>query len=246
VPVVDWFGEDTKEGGYGGDVQINHVVLQSGKYKVVGKMYPRYGQKFISADEYLSIDFDCADFDNWKASRHKFQSTVEIPWDGLSENINYPAYEISTEIDVQLPFVLDGWQNSVNLQDLNKTELRKEVLAFYRQIHAVLSEHNISKYMELSKEKKKLQEQAFYFTDERKKSFLEGMVEVFNKNMPMEPLNENELELQLMGYGKLVRLLKKDYTQPLQFKSPDLEKQSNIELEIMLHKRDSNKGFTII
>ena len=49
-----------------------------------------------------------------------------------------------------------------------------------------------------------------------------------------------------MGYGKLIRLMKIDGTQPLQFKSPNPKEQSNVELEIKLHVRNSEKGFTII
>ena len=49
-----------------------------------------------------------------------------------------------------------------------------------------------------------------------------------------------------MGYGKLVRLVKLDGSEPLQFKSPNSEEQSNIELEIKLHMRSEEKGFSII
>jgi hypothetical protein len=157
---------------------------------------------------------------------------------------------MSTEFEVtELPFVLDGWQNSVNLKELYKdreNELKRDVVAYYRQIHALMAEHNASKFLELSREKEELQEQAFYFTEERKKSFRDGAYSLFNQKFETEPVREKELTLQFMGYGKLVRLVYPDGSQPLQFKSPNPEKQSSIEFDIKLHMRTKEKGFSII
>jgi hypothetical protein len=132
------------------------------------------------------------------------------------------------------------------LSERDKDELFKQVLDYYQQIRLVLKEHNASKFLEMSKEKMKLQEQAFYFDEERKKDFLQGVSQLFAQNLEVEELNPNELQLEIMGHGKLVRLMHKDGTQPLQFKSPNPEKQSNIELEVKLHMRSREKGFSII
>jgi len=248
IPVIDWYGNQTEDGGYLGALDINHVLLQSGQCRVVGKMFPRKGQKTLTEEEAMLIDFYCADADPkiWKSSIYKFHPKIESPWSGLSENINYPYFEIATEIEVELPFVLDGWQNSVDLSKLDKNVLKEKVLEYYRQIHAVLKEHNAGKFLELSREKQKLQEQAFYFNEERRQSFKEGLTALFNLNLELEPLNENELKLEFLGYGKLVRLMKLDGSQPLQFKSPNPKEQSNIELEIKLHVRNAEKGLSII
>src|SRR6218665_3933327 len=95
IPVMEWNGEETKgRGGYGGNIDINNVLLQIGKYKVVGKMFPRKGNKTLVETDGLLIDFYCADKDNWKATRKQFHPKIESPWDGLSENINHSYYEI--------------------------------------------------------------------------------------------------------------------------------------------------------
>lgn len=247
VIVFEWKGKDT-EGTAGRSINmpINQALLESGKYKVIGKMYPDYGSEFIVEYNGLSIDFYVASIDNLKATRVKFQPSIEQPWHGMSENIKYPYFEIATEIEVELPFVLDGWQHSVMLSERDKDELFKQVLDYYQQIRLVLKEHNASKFLEMSKEKMKLQEQAFYFDEERKKDFLQGVSQLFAQNLEVEELNPNELQLEIMGHGKLVRLMHKDGTQPLQFKSPNPEKQSNIELEVKLHMRSREKGFSII
>lgn len=246
VPVVEWFGDETTKGGFGGDTMINQAVLQSGKYKVVGKMFPRKGLKHLTEEETMSMEFFVSDVTNWKASRMQFHPKIESPWDGLTENINYPYFEFSTEIEVELPFVLDGWQKSLDLTKLEKKDLKINVLEYYRSIHAVLQEHNASKFLELSSEKMKLQEQAFYFDESRKKGFIDGAIKLFTENLKVEPLVESELEVQIFGNGKLVRLIKKDGSQPLQFMSSNKDKQSNIELEVKLHMRTVEKGLSII
>ncbi|MBU3024066.1 hypothetical protein [Zobellia galactanivorans] len=250
VLVYSFFGDQTQEGGSTGAVPINNVILESGKYKVVGKMLPRYGKKAITEEEYMSLDFHVAETEGplgtMKKTRYKFHPRIEQPWDGLSENINYPVFEISTEIEVELPFVLDGWQNSVDLSKIKEEKLFEEVFAFYNQLYLVMESHNAGKYLELSKEKMRLQEQAFYFSEERKASFLKGAMQIFGQKLQMLPMKKDELRVQVMGHGKLVRLVRLDGTEALKFKSPDPESQGNIEFEVKLHKRDFSKGFSII
>ena len=57
-----------------------------------------------------------------------------------------------------------------------------------------------------------------------------------------------QVRLQLMSHGRLATLIRRDeaHSCPIQFLSPHPEKQSNIELEVKLHMRSKEKGFTII
>ena len=248
VLVDEWKGKETEGRERNSSLTpINQVLLQTGKYKVVAKMYPRQGEKLLTEENsYLGIDFFLSDISDIKNSRITFHQKLESPWDGLSQNIKYSSFELTTEIDIELPFILDGWQNSVNLAEIKKEELFKEVINYYKQIQLVLKEHNAAKYLDMSQEKMKLHEQAFYFNDERKKSFLDSAAQLFSQKLELEELNENNLKMEIMGYGKLVRLVRLDGSQAMQFKSPDIDKQSNIELEIKLHKRTKQQGFSII
>lgn len=246
IPVVDWYGDETKDGGFGGDIMINQVLLQSGTYKVSGKMYPRTGKTVLDEDDMMSVDFYCSEHDRWKDSRTSFHPKIESAWDGLSENISYPYFEISTEIQVELPFILNGWQNSVDFRDVRKEELFSDVLQYYRMIRTALVEHNTEKFLELSSEKLDLYAQALYFTENRKNSFAEGIRKLFSQQLAVEDLDERKLRLEIIGNGKLLRLMNTDGSQPLQFKSPDAERQGNIELEVKLHQRVPGKNFSII
>lgn len=246
VPVVDWYGNETKEGGYGGDTMINQAILESGKYQVVGKMFPRNGDALLTEEELLSIDFFCAEKNEWKASRFEFHPRIESPWDGLSENIKYPYYEIKTEIEVEVPYKIDGWQSSMDFRDFDESKLFDEVFGYYKEIHSILKEHNTAKYLDLSSEKMKIQEEVFYFENERKASFIAGANQLFSQNLNVEDLFPENMKIEIIGNGKLVRLMNQDGSQPLQFITPNIEKQNNIELEVKLHMRNKEMGLTII
>lgn len=246
VPVVDWYGNETKEGGYGGDTMINQAILQSGKYQVVSKMFPRKGNIQLTEEELLSVNFFCAEKDNWKSSRVEFYPKIESPWDGLSENINYPFYEIITEIEVNVPFKIEGWQNSIDLRDVDEKKLFEEVFTYYLKVYSILKEHNLSKYLDISQEKMKLQEDALYFDEARKSNFLNSASQLFSQNLEINEMKPENLKMEILGHGKLVRLMNNDGSQPLQFISPNLEEQSNVEMEIKLHMRSKGKGLKII
>lgn len=246
VPVVDWYGDETREGGYGGDTMINQAILQSGKYMVVGKLFPREGETTLSNEELMAIEFLCAEKTNWKNSRYQFSPKIESSWDGLSENINYPHFEIRTEIEVTVPYKIKGWKDSVNLKDIEEKKLFEEVYNFYKKLHAVLKNHDVTQFLELSSDKLALQQEALYFDEMRKQSFSEGANQLFGQNLEVADLNHVDLKLEIIGNGKLVRLIKFDGSHPLQFKSSNLEKQSNIEIEIKLHKKSDKDGFSII
>ena len=141
---------------------------------------------------------------------------------------------------------LDGWQNSIDLNKIDKAILKNKVIEFYSQIHAVLKEHNTSKFLELSKEKEDLQTKAFYFNSIRKQEIRDSIISLFNKNLEVLPLNPDELKLEIFGYGKLVSLIRTDGSSALQFKRNNTEGERNIELEVKLHARSLEKGLSII
>ena len=68
VIVSEWKGKDTAgTAGYFMNMPINQVLLESGTYKVIGKMYPDYGLTTLRQENGLKIDFYVASIDNPKA-----------------------------------------------------------------------------------------------------------------------------------------------------------------------------------
>ena len=75
---------------------------------------------------------------------------------------------------------------------------------------------------------------------------MSSTTQLFNQKLEIMPLDPTTLKLQIMGYGKLARLVRLDGSAALQYKSPDPENQENIEFDTKLHIRDVNRGLIII
>ncbi len=253
VPVFKFLGKDTIDGLLDGSVPINHILLNSGKHRVTGKMYPRFGNKTLTENDGMSINFNVSNFDNWKGTKQKFLPEIKNPDAYFDKNnkitskVNgLPYFEIGTEIEVELPFALDGWQNSIDLSKIKKEDLFQEAFRKFIEIHAIIKSHNAPMFLEISKEKEDLQTKAFYFDKQRKEEIRQSISNLFNENLKILPLNKQDLKIELWGYGKLVTLLRHDGTSAIQFKR-DLKKgERNIEFDIKLHMRNKEKGLTII
>lgn len=253
VPVFKFLGKDTKDGLMDGPVPINHILLNSGKHKVSGKMYPRFGNKTLIENDGMSINFNVSDFDNWKETKQKFMPEIKSPDAYFDQNNKITSkikgltfFEIGTEIEIELPFVLDGWQKSIDLSKIDNDKLFQEVFNKYVEVHSIIKSHNASKFLNISKEKEDLQSQAFYFDDKRKEEIRQSIFNLFNQKLKILPINKQDLKLELWGYGKLVTLVRNDGTSAIQFER-DIDKgKRNIEFDIKLHMRSKEKGLTII
>ncbi len=258
VPLVNWSGPQTKDGVYNGEIPINQAILENGSYFLKCILKPRYHFDELDLSEsqdIFALNVQCREVDDLR-TKVEILSTFENPigkWNEKEKKFvndafkNRKTFEMEKNFEVtELQFKLDGWQNSINLSDMKLNVLLQEVSTTYNQIHAVLAQNNAAKFLELSKEKMKLQEEAFYFSDERKSSFKNSILALFDKKLEIDFPNPSTLKLQILGHGKLVRLVRDDGSSAIQFKSPTPEETGNVEFEIKLHKRLENTGFTII
>ncbi len=261
VPVIMSFGKKTREGGLVGQIPINNILLESGKYTVRGMMLPRTGDVKLGEDNYMSIDFNLSDIYNSKETKLNFHAKIESPDSNfvhdnspdtkhdnkLSNPIeNLLQYELLAEIEVELPYKLDGWQNSIDLSRIKEADLFKQVLMHYKIIHNTMIHYNSSEFLKLSKEKDYIQTQSFYLNSIKRENIHNDIFNLFQEKLEVLPLNENELKIEVFGNGKLVSLSRLDKSPALQFISPDISKEGNIELAVKLHMRSKEIGFSII
>lgn len=261
VPVVKHFGERTNSGGLSGQMPINNVFFESGKYKVKGVMLPRKNKKALDIDNYMSIDFNVSDLNRWKETKQSFHPELESPDSELVPNDdinaefsnklvnpieNLPVYEMITEIAVEVPYKITGWKDSLDLSKFKKEELFKDVFNYYQMLYSTLKRHDATKYIELSKEKMELQKVTFYMNNAKVNEIYNDIAGLFQEKLAPLPLKENELRLEIFGNNKLISLSRLDGTSALQFKSPDLRVEDNISLDVKLHLVNKNKGFSII
>ncbi|PQL93239.1 hypothetical protein C4S77_06145, partial [Apibacter adventoris] len=128
-----FWGYITKENdSFSAQIPINSCILKSGKYKVVGRIYPRYGETSFDYHSYLQMEGYYRKSGDWEDKYPMFTiETSDTKYDANDKPYNpivgFPYFELQTEIEVEVPYEVEGWSHSVNLKEQNEEELKKEM-----------------------------------------------------------------------------------------------------------------------
>ncbi len=227
---------------------LNAAILKDGEYTVTLKLFPKCGKQIfkeqIMEKVAAALDIYVIDQDNWQEETYILK--LKTPWNGLMEKIELPYYELKGTFKAEgLPFEIEGWTNSVDLSEWNEDTLLEEVFVYYKQLYTILEVGDASKYLEITKERDDLLATALYYNETLKQRDNDALVELFKeKALDLQPLNINEMKLVIMGHGKLVSLQRLDGMPALHFKAPN--NKGEVKMEIKLHMRSKEKGFSII
>lgn len=216
VPVFRFFGQQSEKGtGMNGRLPLNSFLLKGGKHNIQGKMYPKHGSTSLVFHSALTLDFSVREantlenlelFNIESPDKTNKDGNIINPIEGL------PYYELNTELEVQLPFNIIGWTESVDLKKEmeNGNDIKSEVKSAYDKIRKIIDKKDIIGFSELIKEREALLATAFYFTkDEEKKELEEFLDLIKNPDYELAPYPA-EADLHFYGYGKLVTLFTKE------------------------------------
>ncbi|OXA83430.1 hypothetical protein [Flavobacterium hercynium] len=151
------------------EVPINTLLLSSGKHTIDLKIYPNLNQSTLNEDSYGEITLHYFDTDNYDKEVELF--VKETP-NGDHNNLNgLPYYQLKAEINLVLPFSIEGWTNSVDLKDEmeNGNDLKREVQNSYDDIIKIIKDRDVNTFSKLIKEREDLLGVAFYSTSQQKK-----------------------------------------------------------------------------
>lgn len=253
VPVFRFFGKESKSGmGMNGDIPINSGLLKSGKHNIQGKMYPKYGNTSLVSRSYLTLEFSIRESNTLNIHKlyeisppdshpNSDKTAIINPIEGL------PYYELNTELEVQLPFNIIGWTESVDLKKEmeNGNDIKSEVKSAYDKIRQIIDKKDIIGFSELIKEREALLATAFYFTkDEEKKELEEFLDLIKNPDYELAPYPA-EADLHFYGYGKLVTLFTKEREGVIKLinkKDPNEE----IVLDFYFHRKQKEDKLEVI
>ena len=141
-------------------VELNTWLLENGTHTYKVRYLPQKGKDMVLP--YLLTETDIT-IDHWEY----VENSTERP---LSKKENYteqriripvppepvPVWEVSGEFEVtDLPYELEGWKNSQDLSKIDRDELEKEVVGYYKYLRDLLSEGKVEEYLSQSKSKDK-------------------------------------------------------------------------------------------
>ncbi|TWP30755.1 hypothetical protein ETU08_03965 [Apibacter muscae] len=208
-----FWGEITGKDGRktGTNIPLNSCILKSGKYKVTGRIYPRYGQSALEFHSYLMMEGYYQEATDWDHTYPMF--TIETP-DRYHKNgeiynpiTGYPYFELQTEIEVEVPYELEGWSNSVNLKEQEEESLKKELQERYNQIRTLLAKKDTASLRQLVQEREDLLGTVYYLPEQEKEKRLQEFLDlVANDEFDIAPY-PSEAQILFFAHGKMVTMV---------------------------------------
>lgn len=208
-----FWGEITSRDGrkIGPNVPINSCILKSGKYKVVGRIYPRYGQQALEFHSYLIMEGYYREAGNWDytypmfiiETPNKYHKNGEI----YNPIVGLPYFELQTEIEVEVPYEVEGWSHSVNLKEQNEEELKKEMQQRYDDIRQLIAKKDTAAFRQIIKEREDLLGTVYYYSEEEKENRIKDLLTVImSEEFDIAPYPQ-EAQLLYFAEGKMVTLV---------------------------------------
>ncbi|TWP28479.1 hypothetical protein ETU09_06030 [Apibacter muscae] len=203
--IGSFWGEITRENdSFSVNVPLNSCILKSGKYKVIGRVYPRYGESGLDFYSYLQMEGYYRKSGDWDNKYPMF--TIETPTKGQGIE-NYPYFELQTEIEVEVPYELEGWSNSVNLKEQEEESLKKELQERYNQIRTLLAKKDTASLRQLVQEREDLLGTVYYLPKQEKEKRLQEFLDlVANDEFDIAPY-PSEAQILFFAHGKMVTMV---------------------------------------
>jgi hypothetical protein len=202
--------KNKKDGVVSGFLYLNPFISKSGKQLITFVLKPLSRNSKIQPEEVKNYFIDIMYSDNGasapltKVMRCDFKP-VEHPVDSLVQTWVFNA---------DVPYQLEGFENSLDLTKEKPAELIKEVLAYYNNVHQIINDGNSAAYLQLYKKSRDREMISMYYDVAKQKDYLKSMaIRVTSSKGYMQPLEEYHLVVH--PNGKLVGLETKQGKSPL-------------------------------
>lgn len=247
-----FFGEITYKDGRktGAYVPINSCILKSGKYKVTGKIIPRYGEKILEFHSYLMMGgyyIKSGDWDN-EYPMFTIETSDNYHKEGKIYNpiTGYPYFVLETEIEVDVPYEVEGWSRSVNLKEQKEEELKKELQQSYDEIRQIIAKKDIAAFRSLIEEREDLLKIVYYLPSaEKERRIADLLAVIMNDDFDIAPYPQ-EAQLLYFAEGKMVTLVdpinRKGVVRLVNKKDPE----NIISLDFRFHRKRKGDKLTVI
>lgn len=242
---------------------INGKILKSGKQNLKIQIFPFY-DKNMNLLEILNsnagLDIEIREME-WNSVSRKFDYkpifTYQTPREGnKSLEVNptkllidneQPFYEEEVTFEVEVPYNLKGWSESVNLKNENKQELFKEVEKYFQELRNDFKTKKVSVIEKKYYNKEKELAQCFFHDEKKAKTrWNEDIIkEILDPNAKVGKLEE--YQLKFFGNGQIVTLIRFPDETPLYLTIDDEDGSPDYYLyQIYLHRPKSGVPLEMI
>ncbi|MBC9932095.1 hypothetical protein [Chitinophaga qingshengii] len=196
----------------GATYPVSSFILKSGKQTITIRVFPEVDDddkmaSFLRAkNSGLEVKVVAGDNDKEKPEEYKLLFRYKTP---VVQQDSVPYLEFTGVFDATTPNQLKGWSESQDLKKEDKTQLKKEVLAFYTRYRELLAAGKMEEIAGLVYNREVEVQQAMFFDKPADATDLwNRFAEIKNYHLDMLPLEH--YELRFFGNGKVVGLIRTD------------------------------------
>ncbi|WP_459210498.1 hypothetical protein [Aquimarina rhabdastrellae] len=232
---------------------INEFLLEEGKHQITLKLFPKLESKEDVLKDLVDYRVNLV---RWERQRES----------GLGRAKNFQVlqkFSIKKELPIELkqswtfqinnlPYKIEGWKNSINLENENRDNLYNEVVTVYKKMSDYLVQGKIEEYIEAKKDFYDEINASEYYTNqeiEEDKSVIKSDL-IYWKNS--KPLPFENFEMIFYAKGKLVSLRRIDLEYKnfspviLEKELKEYEDNEYQSFEFLLHRPSENEKLQII
>ncbi|QDW21108.1 hypothetical protein [Flavobacterium sp. KBS0721] len=234
-------------------IPINDHILNSGKQEIVIRLFPPQ----LSDQSWSPTLVDGTRF-KIKVIHHATDGTTDNPKQVFEFTTSYKSgtekfvgsgqkfFEFTGSFDTEVPYHVEGWENSKDLGKENQDKLLKEAIAAYNDFRNVLIRKDLNAYASLMYDKELELAKVFYWhTPADSKERWDEMGGTVLEKREILPLND--FKMVLYADGKVLALqptseMYKDYLSAIQAQTED----DDIQVSFLLHKKAGSNKLTPI
>ncbi|MFK7001785.1 hypothetical protein [Flavobacterium oreochromis] len=229
------------KGGMAVDWPINPNILRSGKQSFLLEIFPYEKEILINNKAFVELKIAVRDkFDNSK-SKILLLEVEPVCFSKQKENIQY--YKIFDVFDAQVPYVNEGWINSMYILEEKKENLIKEIDIFYDELYHIFKTSDIENYKLKISERYSELCNSFYLSSlemkRREVSFIPKFKGIIKRD------NIEKYDLNFYGNGRVVGINIPFEPVALKFSSND-EEDNIIYEQALFHRKKNESKLSLI
>jgi len=221
IPIYKNYGAESSTSFY--PLDLNEYILKSGKQMVTVRLLPEEGNT-LSKEASMKLQIariahlkTNKNFEEEKKILVEYETPVvpkegktDVEYGGDFQYAGLPVFEKTFTFQADVPYTVQGWENSMVLNDKNQdsSELEKEVVSFYQQVKYIYEKRDKESFRILMEPRLKEMAQSHYYNQKDFKKMIDGINRMFGNENKVHAIED--YKLKFYANGRIAALEPKD------------------------------------
>jgi len=223
-------------GQIGASAPINFLILESGQQQLEIIVRPNVGE--TQFDENVNFSAVIKLYD---VSERFILIEEGLTFEMNDEDKTKPICSYKSNFNAEVPYKLDAWQKSVNLDTVES--LREKVELAYKRLADIIAKGEYDTLRDILEEREKNMAISMYLDEESSEKRLDGLIEDFENGYEIEPLSGTEI-MYLYANSKLVCLKTPEGDSALRLRHKETNEMMTVE--VVFHLKHGEIELSVI